>query len=507
MNFSMNIHAVDATIVIVYLVIVLAFGLWVGRGQRTTSDYFLGGRSLPWGVLLLSIVATETSTVTFLSLPGISAAINGNLTFLQIALGYIAGRILIIYLLLPIYFRSQMFTAYEVLESRFGKLSQRLMSVLFLFTRNLSDALRLFLTALVLQVVLGLDLTVSVVLLGLATVIYTLVGGAKSVIWNDSIQFVIYTLGACAAFTVIIMTVPGGLPALIQFGAESDKFRLFDFDFSLVKPSMTFWSGLAGGAFLTAATHGTDQLMVQRYLSARNQRDASLSLALSGVIVFLQFAVFLLIGIALAGFFSQISGANPPVNGKGDQLFAYFIVNYMPVGLAGLTLAAVFAAAMSTLSSSLNSSATALINDLWLPLCKRAVSQPMRLRAGRMATAFFGIVQVAIAVLVGMIGTAENTVFNVLKIAGFASGPVLGLFLLAVLAPRVQQPAALMGFVVGVTGLSLVASGTGLYWPWYAAVGAILTWLSGWMIQVLQARDTDHANTAAGSGHLTETRE
>jgi len=485
MNFSMNIHVLDATIVTVYLLSVLGFGLWVGRGQRTSTDYFLGGRSLPWGVLLLSIVATETSTVTFLSLPGIPAAINGNLTFLQIAIGYIVGRLLIIYVLLPIYFRNETFTAYQVLELRFGKLSRRLTSVLFLFTRNLSDALRLFLTALVLKIVLGLDLTVSVILLGLITVVYTLVGGAKSVIWNDSIQFIIYMLGAAAAFTIVVLNMPGGLPSLLQYAGETDKFRLFDFDFSLTKPTMTFWSGLVGGAFLTAATHGTDQLMVQRYLSAKNQRDASLSLGFSGLIVFLQFAVFLLIGIALAGFFTQLAVPSPLDSGKGDQLFAFFIVNYMPVGLAGLTLAAVFAAAMSTLSSSLNSSATALIKDVWLPMCKGEVSQPKQLRAGRIATACFGVLQVAIAVLVGVVGTTESTVFNVLKIAGFASGPVLGLYLLAVAAPRVRQPAALMGFVVGVTGLSMIAVGTDLYWPWYAAVGSLVTWLAGWVIQSL----------------------
>lgn len=483
MNFSMNIHPVDAAIVIVYLLAVLAFGLWVGRGQRTSADYFLGGRSLPWGVLLLSIVATETSTVTFLSLPGIPAAINGNLTFLQIAIGYIVGRLLIIYVLLPIYFQRENFTAYEVLESRFGKLSRRLTSILFLFTRNLSDALRLFLTALVLQIVLGLDLTTAVILLGLITVIYTLVGGARSVIWNDSIQFIIYMLGAGAAFTVIIMAMPGGLPALLQFADDTNKFRLLDFDFSLTKPTMTFWSGLVGGAFLTAATHGTDQLMVQRYLSARSQREASLSLGFSGLIVFLQFAVFLLIGIALAGFYTQLTTPNPLASGNGDQLFAFFIVNYMPLGLAGLTLAAVFAAAMSTLSSSLNSSATALINDVWLPMRKDEVSESSRLRAGRIATACFGILQVGIAVGVGVIGTTESTVFNVLKIAGFATGPVLGLFMLASLTRRVQQPAALMGFVTGVVCLSVIAIGTDLYWPWYAAVGSILTWIAGWLIQ------------------------
>lgn len=485
MNFSLNINATDAIIVVIYLLAVLAFGLWVGRGQRTSADYFLGGRTLPWGVLLLSIVATETSTVTFLSLPGIPAAVNGNLTFLQIAIGYIVGRLLIIYVLLPIYFRRETFTAYEVLETRFGKLSRRLTSVLFLFTRNIGDALRLFLTALVLQIVLGLDLTVSIILLGLITVIYTLVGGARSVIWNDSIQFVIYMLGAAGAFTIIIMNTPGGLSALMQFAHDTDKFRMLDFDLSLTKPTMTFWAGLVGGAFLTAATHGTDQLMVQRYLSAKNQRDASLSLGFSGLIVFFQFAVFLVIGIALAGFFLQQPGPNPLDSGQGDQLFAFFIVNHMPVGLTGLTLAAVFAAAMSTLSSSLNSSATALINDIWLPLRKADIPQAVQLRAGRWATAGFGVLQVAIAAMMGVVGTTESTVFNVLKVAGFATGPVLGLFLLAVAAPTVKQPAALSGFVLGVAGLSMVAVGTDLYWPWYAAVGSLLTCLSAYIVQLL----------------------
>jgi SSS family transporter len=488
MNFSLNIEFIDAVIVIAYLLAVMIFGLWVGRGQQTSADYFLGDRSLPWGAVLLSVVATETSTVTFLSLPGIAAAVNGNMTFLQITIGYIVGRLLIIYVLLPLYFRGEIFTAYAVLESRFGTLSRRAASLLFLFTRNTSDALRLFLTALVLQLVLGLDLTVSVIVLGLITIIYTLVGGAKSVIWNDCIQFVIYMLGAVAASVIIVQVMPGGLPAILQFANEQDKFQLFDFDLSLTKPSMTFWAGLVGGAFLTAATHGTDQLMVQRYLSARNQKDAARGLAFSGFIVLLQFAVFLLIGIGLAALYTLTNGHNPLSSGNGDQLFAHFIVNYMPVGLAGLTLAAVFAAAMSTLSSSLNSSATALINDVYLPLRKQELSQSGQLRAGRIATLFFGILQMGIAILVGMIGTNESTVASVLKIAGFATGPVLGLYLLAVFARDVGQKAALAGFVAGVAMLSAVAVGTDLYWPWYSALGSLATLIAGWLIQQVLSR-------------------
>ena len=483
MDFSLNIHALDGAIVVVYMLAVLAFGLWIGRGQRNTSDYFLGGRSLPWGALLLSIVATETSTVTFLSLPGIAAATTGNLVFLQITFGYIVGRLFIVFVLLPMYFRGEIFTAYEVLENRFGIFSRRAASLLFLVTRNLSDALRLFLTALVLQFVLGLDMTISIIVLGVITLVYTLVGGARSVIWNDCIQFVIYMLGAIAASVVIVKSIPGGLPQVLQFAEQTDRLKVLDFDFDLFKPSMTFWAGLVGGAFLTAATHGTDQLMVQRYLSARNQRDAGKGLAISGFIVALQFAVFLLIGVGLACFYAQAVDSTPLASGRGDQLFAHFIVHYMPLGLTGLTLAAVFAAAMSTLSSSLNSSATALINDVYLPLRKQQMSPQAQLRASRMATLLFGILQVAIAIGVGIVGTNESTVSNVLKIAGFATGPVLGLYLLAVLARGVGQAAALGGFLAGVTILSVIAVGTDLYWPWYAAVGSLSTVMAGLLIQ------------------------
>ena len=479
---SINIGAIDSTIVICYMLAVLMFGIWVGRNKTSSSDYFLGDRSLPWGAVLLSIVATETSTVTFLSIPGLAAAAGGNLTFLQITIGYIVGRIAVVFVLLPLYFKGAPFTAYEVLESRFGKMSRRTASSLFLVTRNVSDSLRLFLTALVLQIVLGLDLTVSVIFIGAVTILYTFIGGAKSVIWNDCIQFVIYMLGAAAAAAIILDITPGGLQEVLRFAAAEQKLQVFDFDTSLFKPTMTFWAGLAGGAFLTAATHGTDQLMVQRYLSARNQSEASLALGISGFIVLLQFAVFLLIGIGLASLFGS-SGDAELSSLKNDQLFAYFVVNYMPVGLLGLTLAAVFAAAMSTLSSSLNSSAAAFINDLYLPSRSAEPDERSKMRAGQAATVAFGILQTGLAILFGLVGTDESTVSNVLKISGFAIGPVLGLYFLAVFAPRVAQRAALAGFVTGVAVLSYVAMATPVYWAWYAMIGSLATLAAGVLAQ------------------------
>jgi solute:Na+ symporter, SSS family len=484
---STNISGLDAAIITAYLLAVLALGIWLGRGRQSATRYFLGDRSLPWGALLLSIVATETSTVTFLSLPGLAAAAGGNLTFLQITFGYIVGRIAVIFILMPLYFRGQPFTAYEVLETRFGMTSRRLVSSLFLLTRNASDALRLFLTALVLQIVLGLDLYLSVIIIGSVTIVYTFIGGARSVIWNDCVQFFIYMLGAVAAGYVIVHTVPGGFEHIMQFATDSNKLQIFDFDISLSKSSMTFWAGLAGGAFLTAATHGTDQMMVQRYLSARNRRDASLALGISGFIVLLQFALFLSIGVGLATLFG-ITDAGSAADVKNDQLFPYFIVHYMPPGLLGITLAAVFAAAMSTLSSSLNSSAAAFINDIWLPLRKREADEHGKLAASRTATVAFGFAQTGIALAFGLIASNESIVANVLKISGFAAGPVLGLYFLGIFAPRVRQRSALTGFVLGVGVLSVIAYSTPVHWAWYALFGSAVTLVSGLFAHLLEGR-------------------
>lgn len=486
-----SVGGLDATLIVGYLLAVLAFGIWLGRGRQSATRYFLGDRSLPWGALLLSIVATETSTVTFLSLPGLAAAAGGNLTFLQITIGYIVGRFGVIFILLPLYFRGQPFTAYEVLETRFGKTSRRLVSSLFLLTRNASDALRLFLTALVLQILLGLDLNLSVVIIGAVTILYTFFGGARSVIWNDCVQFFIYMLGAAAAIYVIIDVAPGGLESILQFAIDSDRLRIFDFDLSLAKPGMTFWAGLVGGAFLTAATHGTDQMMVQRYLSARNRRDASLALGISGFVVLLQFAIFLLIGVGLAAMFN-ITDAGSAVDVRNDQLFPYFIVNHMPAGLLGITLAAVFAAAMSTLSSSLNSSAAAFINDIYLPLQTSQPSESGKLIASRAATVFFGFIQIGIALAFGLVGSNESIVANVLKISGFAAGPVLGLYFLGVFVPRVRQRAALTGFIAGVGVLSVIAYSTPAHWAWYALFGSVVTFMAGIAANRLEGTKLEH---------------
>lgn len=302
------IGTLDAFIVVAYLAATTLLGIWLGRGQKTNRDYFLAGHKLPTWSLLLSIVATETSTVTFLSVPGKSFIEHGNFTFLQLAFGYIVGRFAIIVFLLPAYFRGEMLSAYHVLENRFGLTTRRVASLVFLVTRNLADGLRLFLSALALDIALGIPLVTCIVVMTIITAIYSCAGGVRSVVWNDCIQFAVYMAGALATVWIIVTHLSGGWEQLVEFGHSTDRWRLFDFDPSLTKPGVTFWSGLIGGAFLSLATHGVDQMIVQRYLCARDRKSASWALGLSGFVVLGQFALFLLIGVSLACFYSVHGG-------------------------------------------------------------------------------------------------------------------------------------------------------------------------------------------------------
>ena len=479
---TLAIHGVDVAIVVIYLVGTVLFGMWIGRRQSGMADYLLGDRNLPVWLVLLSIVATETSTATFLSVPGL--AYDGDMVFLQLALGYIVGRYLVVLLLLPHYFRGELFTAYQVLHKRFGGAVRQVASLLFIITRSLADGLRLFLAAIVLKEIMFPQetallgqfdpyFTFSVVLMGLTTILYTFVGGMKAVVWTDAIQFFIYMLGALLAGGIILDRIPGGWEGLLAYGEAHNKFRIFDFTPSLTV-RYTFWSGLLGGAFFSLGSHGADQLMVQRYLSARSEREAGRALWLSGWVVFAQFVLFLMLGVGLACFYEGRDFS------RADKVFVHFIIHEMPPGVVGITLAAVFAAAMSTLSSSLNSSAAAAVNDFYIPLARPNASPQHALRVTRAFTVFFGLVQIAVGI--GGQFLTDKVVDNVLSIAGFTTGPILGMFFLGIFTRRAGRRAALLAFVGGLC----VVTATKFFipwlwppfvlaWPWYLLLGSLCT--------------------------------
>jgi solute:Na+ symporter, SSS family len=468
----MNVSALDYAVLGGYLLGCVLFGVWVGRGQRDETDYMLGGRDLPWWGLLLSIVATETSTVTFLSIPGF--AFSHDMSWLQLALGFLLGRFVVVALLLPQYFSGRFFTAYEVLERRFGGATKRTASALFIVTRSLADGLRLFLTAIVLQELAGMPLGWAIVLAGATTILYTFFGGMRAVVWTDVIQFVIYIAGALLAFAVLLRQMPGGWAQVVAIAGPQGHLRVLDLSFDLSDPYV-LWAGLFGGLFLTLGSHGADQLMVQRYFCARSQRDAGRALALSGFVVFAQFTLFLLIGVGLRAFYTL----NPPAQpfDHPDRVFVRFIVDHMPMGALGLVLGAVFAAAMSTLSSSLNSSATAMVKDLFGPAFLPHSSPRQQLRLTRLFTLVFGAVQMGVALAGRHLN--QSVVASVLTIAGFTTGIILGVFFLGTFTKDVGQRSALVGMLLGLAGMSLVCFGTSLAWPWYALVGSLGTFALG----------------------------
>jgi SSS family transporter len=503
--FAVAINSIDALIVIAYLAGTTLLGVWLGRGQADNRDFFLGGHRLPTWALLVSIVATETSTVTFLSVPGKSYVEGGNFTFLQIAIGYIVGRLAVIVLLLPAYFRGEMLTAYQILEQRFGPTTRRLASLVFLITRNVADGLRLFLTALALNIALELNMLACILVTTVVTAIYSCAGGVRSVVWNDCIQFAIYMLGAIVAACLLLTQLPGGWDQLMDFGQATGRWQLFDFDpigrisfdqswtewrsaiyGSLTKPTMTFWAGCVGGAFLSLATHGADQLIVQRYLCAKSRAAAGWALGLSGVVVFAQFALFLLIGVELACFNAETGGIGNGV--AGDEAFMTYVVNHMGVGLKGLIFAAILSAAMSTLASSLNSSASSLVGD-WLQPMLPALDDHRSLMLSRLLTVLFAAVQCAVAIVAYRISMQEAVVDQVLKIAGFAIGLLLGLYALGLMSPRTPERAALAAFALGAAVTTWVAFGTKINGYWYTLVGSgtivisglVFTMISGWI--------------------------
>ena len=479
----MEIHPIDAAIVFLYILAMIALGLRFGSQQRDLKGYLLGGRDLPWYAILGSIVATETSTATFLSVPGITYAATGDMRFLQLTLGFVIGRLAVALILIPLYFRGEIYSAYQILHQRFGGLSKSIASLLFLITRNLGDGLRLFLAGIALEKVLDVSLPVAIIVLGIATIAYTVFGGLRAVIWSDCIQLLIYMIGGLIALGILIDTIPGGWGEIMAFAEQTERIRIFDLrfaegeNFKLWTEPYTLWAGVLGGAFLTLGTHGTDQMFVQRYLAARSRRDASKAVIFSGFIVMGQFTLFLIIGIALACFYERVV---PTTFEKNDEVFATFVVEQLPIGLVGLTLAAIFAAAMSTLSSSLNSSATSLVSDLYLPHRQRkgvVIHPDQQVGISKRFTILFGVIQIAIGI--GASWISDSVIQDALSIAGFTAGIMLGLFCLGVLTRKANQRGALIGILAGIIVLSYIKFGTETAWTWLAVIGSLTTFTIG----------------------------
>ncbi len=468
----MTLRPLDLLIVVLYLGGITAFGMRFRRSQRTLRGYFLADRDIPWWAISLSIVATETSTLTIISIPGL--AYDTNLAFLQVALGYCLGRVLISLVLLPQYFRGELYTAYELMERRFGGNLRSATAALFLLTRAVADGVRVWAVSIVVMIALGTGDVASVALITVLTLAYTLEGGLAAVIWTDVVQLAVYVGGTLVGLMVILQLVPGGAPAVLSVAEAAGRLQVFDFSFDFSR-AYTFWAGLIGGGFLTMASHGTDQLIVQRLLAARSRLESQAALISSGIIVFLQFVIFLLIGVALFAFYRLVEPS--AVFARSDAIFPTFIVTRMPAGVAGLLLAAILAAAMSTLSSSLSSLSSTSIVDFYVRR-NPETSEARRMVLSRRATLFWAMVLFGFALLARRGG---RVVELGLTIASVAYGALLGVFLLGVLTRRTHERGAILGLAAGLAvGLYLWLA-TAVPWTWYVALGTMATFSIGYV--------------------------
>ncbi len=484
----MGLHYLDLLVIAAYLAAVTLFGISFRKRAGTLRDYFLGGRQLPWWAISLSIVAAETSVLTIISTPGLSYA--GDLTFLQLVLGYLLGRIVIVVLLLPHYFRGELYTAYQLIERRFGVRLQRLCAAVFLVGRALAEGVRLFAISIVVGVIaealpaLGIPLHLNegqiIAVIAFLTLLYTMEGGLRAVIWTDCIQIAIYLTGALLSFFMILHAIPGGWPTVAHFAAAHHKFRVFNFHFSWRQP-YTFAAGLIGGMFLTTATDGADQLMVQRLLAARSERASRWALLSSWGLIFFQFLLFLLIGVLLAIFYRAHPLPAAGAFGRFDRLYPEYIAHYFPAGLGGLMIAAILSAAMSNLSAALNSLSSTTIMDFYRVLAP-GHSERHYVRLSRLATVFWTIV-------LGLVAYGSRHSHSVLEsglsIISYPFSALLGVFLLGTLSRRATEGGAMAGMALGLAA-ALWLSHEGLPFTWFIAAGTLTTFASGWLFSLLR---------------------
>ena len=460
----MTLGWADYAVIATYLVAITLFGSWFAKFQKTTRDYFLADRSSPWWAICFTIVATETSTLSFIGVPAQTYV--GGMGFLQLAAGYIVGRIIVSAIFIPAYFRGELVTSYELLQQRFGAPVKTAASGIFLLTRSLADGVRLFATALVIAVVTDVPVSWTVIVLGAAMITYTVRGGASAVIWTDVVQMFVYIAGAGLVFWALLERIPGGWSEVVATGSAAGKFAVLNFSAD-PKAVYTIWAGLAGGIALTLATHGTDQFLVQRLLSARSAKEASTGLVLSGFIVFAQFTLFLVIGVMLYTYYQHVPA---PALGRTDEILPAFVVTSLTGGAAGFIVAAIVAAA---LSPSLNSMAAVTVSDFYVRFVNPTATEPQMMRLARQSTIGWGLVQIAVALAAQWM---ERSVLDAgLAVLSLAAGPVLGAFLIAVFTRHVQAAAMLTGMITGAVGLAWLWWTGAVAWTWYALIGATTT--------------------------------
>ena len=484
----MNFSVIDYAIVGIYLIGVTVFGFLSSRNQKTTKDYFLGGKEMKWWAVGLSIVASETSTLTFISIPGL--AYKSNMHFMQLVFGYFIGRLLVTAIFIPAYYKGQIETAYDFLGKRFGLALRKLTSSTFIITRVLASGVRLFATAIPVHIITGLDYPTSIAIIGVFTLVYTYLGGLKAVVTMDVVQMFVYIGGAAASLIVIFSFLPNGMTDVINYSTlnGTNKFEMMNFNFGssigeFFASPYTIIGAVLGGTFLTMASHGTDQLLVQRLLGCKTPRDSQKALMLDASVIVLQFAFFLFLGLCLFAFYKGVpfqqlilSSTGLPLS-SSDEIFPKFIVENLPIGIKGIVIAGVLASAMGTLSSAISSLASSSYLDLFkMSSVGKTLDPKKEIMWSRIFTLIWGIVLIGGAMI---FKDTKNPVVELgLTIASITYGGLLGTFLLGMFFKKALLKDAIVGFLCGLLVMVYVIYFTKIAWTWYTIIGVAITLLT-----------------------------
>jgi SSS family transporter len=473
----------DYLIILSYLIGVALIGIFSGGKQKSIKDYFQGSKSVPWWAVCFSIVAAETSTLTFISIPGLAYV--ANLNFLQVTFGYLLGRIIIAFVFLPAYEKGELKTAYTFLENRFGGKTRSFASIVFLFTRIAADGVRLFATAIPLKLMLDISYPTAIAIIAFIALVYTYTGGVKGIIWVDVLQMFVYIIGAIISGIYLLNLIPGGWETVVTTAAKSNKFSIFNLGFDkgfsgFFSQPYTLIGGLIGGAFLSMASHGTDQLIVQRLLSTKSLKDSKKAIITSGIIVIMQFVIFLVVGVLLYVYYGQLDI-------KSDAVFPKFIIEVLPSGLFGFIIAGLLAAALSTLAGSISSLSSSSMMDLFLPFFGKNINENKQLTISRYFSIFWAFVLVGVAIF--FMNTSQAVVELALSIASFTYGGLLGTFLLGILVKNAKQEDALAGFVAGIFVMISIISLKLVAWTWFTFIGVSATLFIGGLLSKLSERE------------------
>ena len=470
-----SLVAIDWIIIVLYFILLIGFGIWLGRGQRNARDYFLGGRDLPWWSVALSILATETSALTFIGVPAMAYA--GDLGFMQIVIGYAVGRVLLAFLMVPYYFKNEIYSPYALIGKSFGPFAQKIGALFFLVAGTLGAGVRVYVTCIPLQLLLGWSVSSSIIFFVVLSLVYTWFGGIKSVVWTDAIQFVLLFAGGVFVFLYIANLIDGGWSSTFNEAYEEGKLSWFNFNFSFSKP-YNFWMGIIGAVVFVLFTHGIDQLVAQRVLACRSVSDGRKALIFCGISIMPMMLLFLFIGSMLWVYYQDASiSIEIPRNTMGknqtDYIFPIFILTESPAGIKGLLFVGVFAAAMSSVSSAL--SALASVSTMDLGFFINLKDETLKLKWSRHLTLLWGVVLIVVAYLTREVESVMNTAFS---LVGLTSGALLGGVFLSLLIKRGTAWPVVVGMILSLITMIWIDSLKVVHWPWYTLIGFCLMMVS-----------------------------